>query len=512
MRSSRRPIWRAGLKTWASFGPPSGRTWRPADSELQRFPDARPLAPNPWTVLHGNAPAAANAQETPGVDVHDWHESELATPAKGDADPHTTAAWHGTLLPKTDADIWLASGFAKYERIVAVQHALEKKSKPGGLEKSDLERLAVAIFSYRSLYEQGARAGAEAPLGKTRASFRDMHWSQVTGGKGVLLLHSLRGLFGEKEFDSMMDAFGRKNAGREVTVAEFQAHVEKTTGKSWQTFFEPWLNQSGLPQLELGKCAARRVDERWQVSVTIRRDKNGPSLLVPLTIDTVGEEISRSVRLEQEEQTIEIATKDRPERVIVDKYCLAPHALGGPFSILTCENELDESLIVYGTLDEEAANRDAASLWQRAMRSRDQAVSVEIKKDREVTAEEMSQHHLLLVGRPDSNSLVARFRDALPVSFGPRSFVVRGEVYAHPESAVLMAAENPLNRRYSLVITSGLGSLATLQAVAHFSGETLSSAEVVVLEHNGDERPLVLPAKALTRDLTSSEKPNPTKK
>ncbi len=33
-------------------------------------------------------------------------------------------AWHGTILPATDGDIWLATAFADYERIVAKQKTM----------------------------------------------------------------------------------------------------------------------------------------------------------------------------------------------------------------------------------------------------------------------------------------------------------------------------------------------------------------------------------------------------
>jgi hypothetical protein len=496
----------AKLQSWASFGPPTGSGWQPTESELQRFPDVRPLVSNPWTLLDSAPPAEAESQPIAIVDLHDWRQSELSVPSKGDADPRTRAAWHGTLLPKTDADIWLTTGFANYERIVALERALERKAKHG-LTSADQERLAVSLFEYRASYELGARAGVDTPLDQIKANPRDDHWSQLAVGKGVLLLHSLRELVGHAEFDKLMDQFGRANAGREVTAAEFRTHVEKVTGKSWSSFFDPWLSRAGLPGVEVGKCEARRVGAKWNAIVTLRRDKAGPILTVPLIVEGGGNETVTLARLEKEEQTVEVMTDDRPERVVVDKFALAPHARGASFSILSYEDELDKSLIIYGSLDEEAANREAATLWRRALKSRDQATDVEIRKDSDVTDDDARTHHLLLIGRPDSNRLLARFRDALPVSFGSRSFVVRGEGYAHPESALLMAAENPLNRRFSLVVGAGLSALATQRAVTHFGAESLNDAEVVVLQHNDDERPLVLPPKALIRDFESSEKP-----
>ncbi len=89
---------------------------------------------------------------------------------------------------------------------------------------------------------------------------------------------------------------------------------------------------------------------------------------------------------------------------------------------------------------------------------------------------------MLLVGRPGCNKVTARFAAELPVSFGEGSFVVRDEAYAHPDSAVLAAAENPLNRRYSLVVAiAGLGAASTLRAAPLLMDASLEAAEGIVL-------------------------------
>src|SRR5207249_4034115 len=45
------------LKTWALFGPPLGRTWKPSFEERQRYPEIQPLVSNPWAILHALPPA-----------------------------------------------------------------------------------------------------------------------------------------------------------------------------------------------------------------------------------------------------------------------------------------------------------------------------------------------------------------------------------------------------------------------------------------------------------------------
>jgi hypothetical protein len=87
----------------------------------------------------------------------------------------------------------------------------------------------------------------------------------------------------------------------------------------------------------------------------------------------------------------------------------------------------------------------------------------------------------------------------LPVAFGPQSFEVRGSAYGHPESAVIVAVENPLNRRYSLVTIAGLSALSTLNAVSQFEGETLGYAPVVVLPYNQEELDFVAAPKEFVK-------------
>ena len=53
-------------------------------------------------------------------------------------------SWHGTILPATDADLWLAAAFADYERIVARERAIKAGASNGRLGIRARERLALA--------------------------------------------------------------------------------------------------------------------------------------------------------------------------------------------------------------------------------------------------------------------------------------------------------------------------------------------------------------------------------
>ena len=174
--------------------------------------------------------------------------------------------------------------------------------------------------------------------------------------------------------------------------------------------------------------------------------------------------------------------------------------------IVTVKEPTWRTLIVYGTTDELFANHEAAEALQRALLQRGPNVTVRIASDREVTQDELRGLHLLLIGRPDSNSIVEKFRTALPITFGPQSFVVDRDSFAHADSAVLAAAANPLNKRYSIVVLAGLSAASTCRTPAQFLNRGQRSAEVVVLPHGEAAKAVTIPARDLIREISPSTK------
>ena len=159
------------LKTWALFGPPLGRTWMPSRQEREKYPDIRPLVSQPWTVLHPGQPPQAEGEAAVDLD------EELSSPetARGDAlgeVARKAPAWRGTLFPRTDADVWLSTAFASYERVVALEKSLRKgardaiddasKSFGDAQKKAQVDdgRLAVTVAQWK---KSGALSNGRTP-------------------------------------------------------------------------------------------------------------------------------------------------------------------------------------------------------------------------------------------------------------------------------------------------------------------------------------------------------------
>jgi Phospholipase B len=382
------------LKSWALFGPPMGRTWEPSEGE-RSIPGVKPLVANDWTTLTSEAPAPALEGTTAAVDLNG--PVHHANPAVRESH---SPAWHGTILPKSDADAWLAASFADYERVVAL-------GKGSGRD--------LALYAARTRYLSATRRlGKDVPLSKIQAELTSSDWYEIASGKGVLLLDALREAMGHAVFASMMDEFGRSHAGHPVDTTQFRAHAEKAAGSSkpLKEFFDRWLDDSGLPgALE-----------------------------------------------------------------------------GGTWAVDSFEEEPEKALIVYGTLKDIHANAEAAQRLRRGIAARWSNVLVPIKADTEVTPEDWKSHHILLVGRPATNSAAEVASKALPVAFGPASFMLNGESYAHPGSAVIVSGDNPHSARFEVVLFAGLGAESTWHCVEHLEGR---HAEVVILAEGASPRSVV---------------------
>ncbi|HJT35261.1 MAG TPA: hypothetical protein VJ783_24765, partial [Pirellulales bacterium] len=154
---------------------------------------------------------------------------------------------------------------------------------------------------------------------------------------------------------------------------------------------------------------------------------------------------------------------------------------GNFWSIDSFEIEPDRALIVYGTRQESQAQREAAELLQRKIARRWSNITPPIRSEDDVSDDDLRDHHLLLIGRPATNEIARRYAKGLPVRFGNGSFVIREETYAHAESAVVCAGQNPLNPRYEIVIYTGLGADATRRLIESLPDRGGAPAEILLL-------------------------------
>ncbi len=402
------------FKTWALRGPPCGASWDVTSADREAQPGVHPLVTNDWTVLHVSPPAAAS---NTAVDLEPFPEPDDDAPsAKTLWRRNHPFAWRGTLLPRTDSDLWLAAAFSDFERVVALENTLRLESKHEALDQHARDLLELALFRYESAcFAATKMRGKNLQMTAAVPRFDDLTWYPIVVGKGVQLLARLRERLGAVRFDRLMDEFGRAHTGREVGVSDL---------------------------IDFDPTAKEIISQEFAQAVAASTGANSPlsSASIP------GSALTRRLP---------------------------------PWSVYAFEEEPQRSLIVYGTQRDAAAQRESAEHLRRSLARRFHNYWIPNRSDEDVTAAELREQHIILVGRPATNAITRRWIENFPVRFGPDSVIARKQ-FAHPLTWVIAAGENGDSDRYSAVVFAGLSAQATADCVQSIDPDDPVFPQVIV--------------------------------
>ena len=166
--------------------------------------------------------------------------------------------------------------------------------------------------------------------------------------------------------------------------------------------------------------------------------------------------------------------------------------------------KLASSVIVYGTVRDAGTNRYAAEQMQNRFLDRYES-RVPIYKDFEVTDDLLRHHDVVFVGRPESNSALARWSERLGLDYPGAAFKINGKVHASEREALILAARNPLDATHMVLVVAGNDALSTVKA----QKADLSADEYVIFR-DGDQ-----PIKGFIQHKAPggqhSDKPSPCK-
>ena len=135
----------------------------------------------------------------------------------------------------------------------------------------------------------------------------------------------------------------------------------------------------------------------------------------------------------------------------------------GPEYLTTdIERRLRSAILVYGTVREAGSNRYAAEQLQKRFMGMYE-IWMPIRKDFEATDEDLRQHDLIFVGRPEANSALAAWSGQLGLDYGENVFRLHDDTYSDERDALLFAAKNPLNPSHMVLVVAGNDALRTVK-------------------------------------------------
>jgi hypothetical protein len=125
--------------------------------------------------------------------------------------------------------------------------------------------------------------------------------------------------------------------------------------------------------------------------------------------------------------------------------------------------KLSSSVIVYGTLRDAGANRYAAEQLQNRFLDGYES-QVPIYKDFEVNDDLLRHREVVFIGRPESNSALARWSEKIGLNYNGAAFTINGKVHASEREALILAAQNPLDATRMIMVIAGNDALSTVKA------------------------------------------------
>ncbi|HLJ16198.1 MAG TPA: C45 family autoproteolytic acyltransferase/hydrolase [Bryobacteraceae bacterium] len=144
---------------------------------------------------------------------------------------------------------------------------------------------------------------------------------------------------------------------------------------------------------------------------------------------------------------------------------------------LSTPDRLSQAVIVYGTVMDAGANRYAAEQLQNKMLDWYES-AIPIYKDFEVTADDLRSRNVIFVGRPETNSALAAWKDRIGLHYDQAVFHIGDADHGSESEALLYAAANPLNSERMVLVVAGNSALETVL----LTRDSLSHSEYAVYD------------------------------
>jgi hypothetical protein len=230
--------------------------------------------------------------------------------------------WGNRVTTMFYRDGWLMEALANVSALLYV----EQRKGPHSAE--------LMLDNYRAeLLQKGANgqiADAAGPVTfgpRLTNSLTPDAYRTITYGKGLWVMQMLRRRMGDERFLAMLADLVKQYDHRELTTDEFRqaaaAHLPpRSDDPKLETFFEQWVNGTGIPSLKLSYAVKGKAPQLRLVGTITQADVEADfSTLAPVEIEVArGQTITQWVRTGSEPATFSVPLKQAPLKVALDPH------------------------------------------------------------------------------------------------------------------------------------------------------------------------------------------------
>ncbi len=137
-------------------------------------------------------------------------------------------------------------------------------------------------------------------------------------GKSAFVFHMLRKWFGDEVFFDAIRHFVKEYAFRVATWDDIQEIFEKDTGADLTAFFQQWVNDVGIPELELTDVQFETDGNAREIRLTVRQKQTIYDLQIPLNIYTKNGKQTTWLNVDRGSNRFTIPVEGEPEEIVLD--------------------------------------------------------------------------------------------------------------------------------------------------------------------------------------------------
>lgn len=167
-------------------------------------------------------------------------------------------------------------------------------------------------------YESYVNEDNEFPLRTFYSRFDDV--SRAIGyGKSLMVFHMVRNLLGEEGFLNSLRDFIKEYRFKTASWNDLRLSFEKHYKGDLTWFFRQWVDEKGLPRLELKDVRSGYSGGGYELGFKLKQSGKIFKLDVPVIVYSGGRGFKRFFSLSEETGDFTIYMSERPERIAIDE-------------------------------------------------------------------------------------------------------------------------------------------------------------------------------------------------
>lgn len=367
--------------------------------------------------------------------------------------------WHSTVYPSSEDVNWFISGTSSYWNLLNYMPDSELKALK--YSKDELNELNI-----RLLYTFN-REGLLVPV-NAKTVYNNYKNYLIPRIRGTYLLHQLRLYLGNDIFFKVMNDLHNTFKEKDITNKDIIAAFEKTGKKDIKEFIKQWIERSDIPKPGI-EVTSNYSNGLYDIKLSVSQKDNPYHFFMSAAINTGKEILVKPFEVYGEKTELSFQLKEKPLSIFFNYSNDIPLELDNFYSFSNFSDDFANTLIVYGTTNQTESSHTLALRFQKTAADRFTEVLVPVKKDCELTKDELKSKDLILIGSPTENTLSKEILEKLGIRFNRNQFEWRGHIYANSDDGIYLTFPNPYNPNKAVYMFIANSQLQLYQMLKTFN-------------------------------------------